>query len=305
MGAKRHNSHTDRLLSRDLIQPPRWLTHNLMFEGITGSEAYGCADKSSSSDIDIVGFVIPPKEYIFPHLSGYIQGFNDSSKKSFDQFLAEGVEDKETKRNYDVVIYNIVKFFSMTMDNNPNMIDSLFLPRRCITRSTAIYEHVRNNRHVFLSTKSYHTFRGYANSQLSKITRKTNSENPKRAESIKKYGYDVKFGYHLVRLMLECEQILTTGTLVLDRDAKTYNAIRRGEWDLDRLVNWFTSKESSLEKMVSEAVVPHSCDKGKIKQILVECLEMHYGDLSNEVVLDKSIHDVLDDMEDVIRRYRK
>ena len=40
-------------------------------------------------------------------------------------------------------------------------------------------------------------------------------EDGKRYEKVKKDGGDLKFCYHLVRLLGECEQILMTGTLDL------------------------------------------------------------------------------------------
>jgi hypothetical protein len=54
------------------------------------------------------------------------------------------------------------------MENNPNMFDVMFLPRRCVLHSTPIYEHVRENRKLFLHKGSWHKFRGYAYSSLSK-----------------------------------------------------------------------------------------------------------------------------------------
>lgn len=298
---KAFSSHTETLQKKGLIQPPKWLVGNLMFEAFTGSEAYGCR-QADSADIDIVGFTIPPKHTMFPHLAGYIPGFG-KKPTGFDQFLGEQIEDKETKRLYDITIYGIVRFFQLTMENNPNMIDNLFVPRRCITKSSPIYEHLRDHRHLFLSTRVYHSFRGYANQQLAKMKRGTNRKNPKRAESIEKYGYDVKFGYHLVRLMLECEQILTTGDLVLDRDAKTYNNIRAGEWSMERLEEWFTTKEKTMEALYKDAVVPHSCDQDEIKKVLLECLEMHMGDLSDSVIERERDERILDDLEDIIYKY--
>ena len=298
--SKAHHSRIGRLVQKGLIDPPRWLVANVMFEGITGSEAYGCRDLGSG-DIDLVGFAIPPKHVVFPHLAGHVPGFGKQPER-FDQYQQHHVEDRESRTTYDLTIYGIVKYFDLTMGNNPNMLDSLFLPRRCVTKSTSIYEHVRDNRRLFLSTKSYHTFRGYANAQLAKIRQGTNRSNERRAESIEKYGYDVKFAYHLVRLMLECEQILTEGDLVLDRNGKTYQSIRRGEWTLERLEGWFDAKERSMEDLVTRAVVPTRCDENAIRRVLLECLEMHYGRLDDAIVNDRD-GDLLNDLENLMKRY--
>ena len=301
MPQKADNSHLGRLVKRDLAHPPPWLLSNLMFEGITGSEAYGCRD-TQSGDYDIVGFAIPPKHVVFPHLAGHIHGYGDQPE-TFDQYEQQHIVHKESRREYDVVIYGITKFFSLTADGNPNMIDNLFLPRRCVTKSTAVYEHVREHRRLFLSTKCFHTFKGYAGAQLSKIQRKRASENPKRRASIEKFGYDVKYGYHLVRLMLECEQILTTGNLVLDRDSKIYVDIRNGEWSEERLFKWFEERERQMEDLKNSAVVPHAVDHDAIKRVLLECLEMHYGSIANAISMPDAGERLLADLKALVHKH--
>lgn len=64
--------------------------------------------------------------------------------------------------------------------------------------STPVYETMRENRNLFLHKGSWHKFKGYAYSQLSKLEGKANRENPKRAADIVVYGYDTKFAYHIV-----------------------------------------------------------------------------------------------------------
>jgi hypothetical protein len=60
------------------------------------------------------------------------------------------------------------------MDNNPNMIDSLFVPRRCILHTTQIGEHVREYRKEFLTKGSWYSFKGYSYSTIQKIKNSTN-----------------------------------------------------------------------------------------------------------------------------------
>ena len=71
------------LNKKDLIDPPNFIITNLQYLTIMGSMAYGCEDKDSS-DFDMYGFCIPPKELIFPHVAGEILGFG-KQKKRFNQ----------------------------------------------------------------------------------------------------------------------------------------------------------------------------------------------------------------------------
>ena len=57
-------------------------------------------------------------------------------------------------RTYDLTIYGIVKFFNLAMENNPNIIDSLFTPVNCVLHSTRVGNLVRENRRLFLAQRS-------------------------------------------------------------------------------------------------------------------------------------------------------
>jgi predicted nucleotidyltransferase len=210
----------------------------------------------------------------------------------------------EWNKEYDVTIYSIVKFFQLCMENNPNMVDSLFLPRRCVLHSTAIYEHVRDNRRLFLHKGSWHKFRGYAYSQMAKVKNKTNRSNPKRAEIIEKFGFDTKFAYHICRLLLEVEQIMMTGDVILDNNAKMLKSIREGEWTLEQIEKWADDKEADLEKFYVTSSLQHSPDEKKIKAVLMECIEMHYGSVSNSFMKDVGKEQLLADMQALVDKYK-
>ncbi|MEL6316339.1 MAG: nucleotidyltransferase domain-containing protein [Pseudomonadota bacterium] len=293
-------SVVSRLDKLKLINPPAWLPANTMFEGWTGSVAYGASD--DSSDMDVVGFCLPPKEMTFPHLAGEIAGFGRQVQR-FEQFQQHHVHDAGTGREYDITIFSIVKFFQLTMENNPNMVDNLYLPRRCVLHSTPIYEHVRTHRALFLHKGSFHKFRGYAMAQMSKIDRGAQRANPKRQASIDAHGFDVKFAYHLVRLLLELEQILATGDLRLDRDAEVYKSIRRGEWSLERIKAWAEEKERALETLHAASSLPERPDEEAIKRVLIECLEMHYGSLEGAVVEQDKHARLVRELQELVRRH--
>ena len=273
------------LAERKLIQPPGWLAANTAYETIMGSEAYGV--ESATSDKDIYGFCLPPKEMVFPHLAGEIPGFGKPLER-FEQFQQHHILDKERGGvTYDITIYSIVKYFQLCMENNPNMIDSLYTPRYCVRHSSPVGEMVRERRDDFLHKGAWPKFKGYAYAQMHKI--KIKNPEGKRRELIEQHGYDVKFAYHVVRLLSEVEQILAEGTLDLQRNREQLKAIRRGDWSLPQLEEYFAVKEQQLEALYHASPLPHAPDEPRIKQLLINCLEHHYGDLSKAVVkLDRA-----------------
>jgi len=294
-------SYTTQLIEKQLIHPPKWMQSNVLFEGMTGSVSYGVSN--DSSDMDIVGFCMPPKETIFPHLRGEIPGFGTPGER-FEQFQAHHIVVPDWKKEIDLTVYGIVKFFQLCMENNPNMVDALYLPRRCVLHSTAIYEMLRDNRQQFLHKGAWHKFRGYSFSQIAKIKGQCNSSNPKRQELIKNFGYDTKFAYHVVRLLLEVEQILVTQELVLDNNVEILKSIREGHWTLERLLQWAQDKEKDLEKLYHSSTLRYEPNEGVIKNLLMSCIEMHYGSISQSFAKDASKDLLLSEMMQVIEKHK-
>jgi uncharacterized protein len=102
----------------------------------------------------------------------------------------------------------------------------------------------------------------------------------KRYELTKMFSMDVKFAAHAIRLVCEAEQVLTVGDLDLRRDAEMLKSIRRGEWAEQEVRDWFREKELQLGELYTTSdAVPYKPDEEKIKQLLLDCLEHHYGSL--------------------------
>ncbi len=271
----------DVIRSGAAVHPPSWLPDNLCYETIMGSVAYGVS--GDISDMDVYGVVFPPKDLVFPHLAGEILGFGRQLKR-FESWQQHHVATPNLKSAmWDFSVYGIVTYFNLAMENNPNILDSLYTPRRCVLSSTQVGEYIREHRDDFLHKGAWHKFKGYAYSQLHKIRTKRPDPGTKRAALVEEHGYDVKFAYHVVRLLLEVEQILERGTMDIERDREQLKGIRRGEWSLDQLDRWAQEKERALEELYSTSSLRHSPDEGKIKRHLLHCLEHHYGDLSTAV----------------------
>lgn len=278
-----------------LHSPPSFLKSGMQLEVIMGSVAYGVS--SDTSDMDVYGFCVPSRDYVFPHLRGEIEGFGTPGPR-FNQFQQHHI--KSDNKEYDVCIYSIVKFFQLCMENNPNMVDALFVPRRCVLYSTPMGEMVRENRKLFLSKACWPKFKGYAYGQLNKL--KTKRPEGKRVAIIEKYGMDVKFAYHVIRLISEVEQILTTGDLDLESNREQLKAIRRGEWTIQQITDYFDAKEKSLESLYHSSTLPYTADEQAIKALLLNCLEHHYGSLNAVIQRDDAHTQALRQINEITAR---
>lgn len=283
-----------QLLDKKLLKEcPCWLPDNCAYLTISGSIAYGCSDTNAdgASDFDVIGICTPLKDMIFPHLAGHIHCFDDPPKQQPGNgsgvYEEHHVYDPDARggkgRNYDLNIYSIIKFFHECKKCNPNLIDSLFTSHECILHCTQVGNIIRENRKMFLSKKCWNTYKQYAYSQLHKMK----SKNPigKRKEEREKYGFDLKFSYNLVRLLEECNQILATGDLDLMANREQLKSIRRGEWTREDVEKYFQNKEKILENLYAQSNLPMQVDEIKIKQVLLQCLEHHYGNISKCVTI--------------------
>ncbi len=275
-------STIQRLTKAKLIKPPKFLTTSVQYEVIMGSNAYGVS--TDVSDVDIYGFCIPNRDVVFPHTIGIVNGFGKKGE-IFNQYQQHHV--KDNKKEYDLTIYSIIKYFQLVMENNPNIVDSLFVPRRCIVYSTQVGEMVREARKEFLHKGAWHKFKGYAYSQLHKAQNSVPEIGTKRREDYDKHGYSTKFAYHVVRLLSEVEMILTEGDLDLTRNREQLKSIRRGEWSKQQIRAYFNDKEVSLEQCYSKSKLPYKANEANIKKLLLNCLEHHYGTLDGCISVSK------------------
>ena len=293
-----------KLEDKGLIRPPTWLSSNVHYETIMGSISYGVSD--DSSDIDIYGFCIPSKEFVFPHLAGEIMGFGRQLKR-FEQYQEHHIECPDALagkgRSYDVQIFNIVKYFSLLMENNPNVLDSIFTDQDCVLHITQVGNMVRENRKMFLHKGSWHKFKGYAYSQLHKMG--TKDPTGKRKEVRERFGFDIKFAYHVVRLLYEVEMIFTEGDIDLRRHREHLKSIRRGEVTEEEIRSWASEKEKQLEALYTKepSPIPYKSDEDVIKQLLLSCLEHHYGSLAGCVVIPGIEKKALQEIRSILDKY--
>lgn len=159
---------------------------------------------------------------------------------------------------------------------------------------------LRESRHIFLHKGCFQKFKGYAYSQLHKA--KSQTREGKRAEVVEKYGYDIKFAYHIIRLLDEVEQILTTGDLILDQNREQLKSIRRGEWKLEEIEQYFSDKEKRLEQVYIDSKLSWEPDEEKIKLLLLSCLEEHYGNLESAITIVGKEAIILKQIKDIIER---
>ena len=119
---------------------------------VTGSRLYGT--DTPKSDYDIRGvFISSKKQYL-----GFLDTIN---------ILGQNNEDDDL----DFEFMEITKFLTLCLNNNPNIVEYLFIPDNRMLFQSYEWKQILENKEYFLSKKAKHTFTGYAISQIKRLKR--------------------------------------------------------------------------------------------------------------------------------------
>ena len=115
---------------------------SIIFECISGSRAYGL--ETPTSDTDIRGVYILPRSHFYA--LDYIGQINNETN--------------------DIVYYELRKFIELCAKNNPNILELLNVPKKCILYKDSIFDYIKLS--YFLSKQCEKSFANYAFTQIKK-----------------------------------------------------------------------------------------------------------------------------------------
>jgi len=106
------------------------------------------------------------------------------------------------------------------------------------------------------------------------------NRNPSRSKLEEKFGYDTKHATHLVRLLTQAKEILSTGTLHTCRtgiDADFLMDIRNGKYKYEEILEFSESLNREMDEIYKTCdVLPVEPDKIKIKELYNLLLNRFY-----------------------------
>lgn len=265
---------TDDLLAFD--GAPQWLRARTLYLTRAGSQAYGTS--TPTSDVDLRGIVAAPKSAVL----GFMQGF--------EQFQCD---------QPDVLLLEIRRFFSFAADAHAWVLETLFVAPEDALVTSEIAAQIVANRQRFLSRKARHTFSGFAMAQLKRLRAHRRyiidppalgapdrngyeqwlaKRNPKRAALEDRFGYDTKFGMHVVRLMRMAREVLEDGVLHVRRpDAEELRRIRDGAWSFEELERFATESDAALDAIEARSPLPKTPDRVALDQLCCALVEQSFA----------------------------
>ncbi len=229
-----------------------------------GSIAHGMfvpsTDPHSIDDRDVMAVCIPPVDYYF----------------GLKEFGSRGTQEIK-KGEWDIVVYEIKKFIRLLAKGNPNVLSMLWLKPDHYLKLTEIGRRLIDHKHLFVGRHVYHSFSGYAQSQLHRMTHMAfqGYMGEKRKRLVQKFGYDTKNAAHLIRLLRMAVEFLAEGVLHVEReDAPQLLEIKRGEWKLEQVKTEAERLFMLVQEAYIQSALPLEPDMEKINKLCVEMIEM-------------------------------
>lgn len=216
-----------------------------------GSIAYGLA--TPESDTDVRGFIAETRETLLTSLSTTATNLIPSDTIATEEL--------------DCEIYNFNKFFYLLYKGSPNCIELLGLHPDSIIFNSYDYCWLVKHSDLFITKQLYKTFKGYANTQLSRPVNNVDEEL-----AFKKLN---KQAMHAVRVLMTLRDILDKGKILTWRgkDRDLLLSIRQGKyWTEDNELNseyWDMVAElkNEVERLYITSDLPDKPDVERLKKL--------------------------------------
>lgn len=234
---------------------------SLLFKALSGSRLHGT--HTDTSDYDYRGVMLDPPETLI------------GLEPMFNQRRWSNADPDGTQMDY--VLYGLRKFCLLGLEANPNILDILFTPPEFwYTRSEA-WQLIYDNRHRFLSKKVRNTFGGYARLALKGVQQGRSTSGTARQPIIDRYGWDVKDGAALVRLIYSGISLLSEGTYspaLNGAQLRMVRRVRNGEYSRDAVIAFADNMLRDIDDR--QADLPDEPDRAFVHNLVMEILEDAY-----------------------------
>jgi predicted nucleotidyltransferase len=308
---------------------------NKMLEFMVGSKLYGT--DTEASDTDYSGVFMPHENMVY--------GFERAEEVDLS-VKSKRADGKNDENAVDKTLYEFRKFVRLAMDNNPNVLEQMFVNRENLVYSNYFGEELLRNAHLFPHRGLAVKYKAYAFSQKHKMVIRTDNfhalENaqewladyvtedrakqllvevlPKklpfmsvkgdnvlvgdlnfqrhfmlrkvkkmvderlskvsnRRDLLTNHGYDTKFASHLLRLLLEGKELLSTGRLEFPlRYRQTVLDVKLGKWKMTEVLKYADELELSLDDNLDSSVLPKRPRYDEVQELVKRLIKEWFAE---------------------------
>ena len=224
---------------------------------VGGSELHG-AKVQGTDDLDIYGVYIEPPELVL-------------GLEAMPHFVwsTAGNERRNGPKDVDITLYSLKRWAGLACKGNPTALHFLFAKNAVRNKS---WTNILTHRDVFLSRSCASQFLGFADAQLKRMTgQKGRGKKGQRSELEEKYGYDVKAGMHVLRLLYECQELVSTGRITLPRPERDLLIrVRTGKYSMDKVLAMAQKQFEDCEEAAKASSLPEKIDRASVSRLLAQ-----------------------------------
>jgi len=242
-----------------------------ILRSVVGSGVHGIAIEGTD-DHDEMGVYIEPPSYVL----GVEEHRDDYVWRTQPEGARSGHGDT------DLILYSLRKYLLLAIKGNPTVMLPLFAPEESLIVVTPLGEELRAMRSAFLSQQAVERFLGYMQSQHERMLGQSKRNVPNRPELIERYGWDVKYGSHALRLAYQGLEIAATGTLTLplpsEQRARVL-AVKRGEVPRAEVSSEIAAVEVRVRRLLDEGgtPLPETAALDRINIWAIDAQRRHWG----------------------------
>ncbi len=175
-----------------------------ILRSLVGSQVHGL-ELAGSSDRDEMGIFVEPPEAVL--------GVHPPVEHRVVRSRPEGA--RSQPGDTDLVLYSLRKYLRLAAKGNPTVLLPLFAAEPALIVCTPLGAQLRELAPALVSQEAVHRVLGYLDAQRRRLLGQEHRGVPNRPELVARYGYDVKYASHSLRLAYQGLELVSSGRLTL------------------------------------------------------------------------------------------
>jgi predicted nucleotidyltransferase len=239
---------------------------------VVGSGVHGIAIAGTDDHDEMGVYIEPPANVV--GLGGSIQHY---------VFRTQPEGARSGPGDTDLVSYSLHRYLGLATKGNPTALLPLYAPADAVITVTPLGAELRALAPKVLSRGAVHRFLGYLEAQRKRLLGHGKGTVPGRPELVARFGYDVKYASHALRLAYQGLEVARDGRLTLPMppaERERVLAVKRGEVSrLDDVLAEVASVQGQVEDILStgRTPLPDVPELSAISEWAVSAHRRHWG----------------------------
>lgn len=240
---------------------------------VVGSGVHGIAIEGTDDHDEMGVFVEPPASVL---------GLDRRVEHYVFRTQPEGA--RSGPGDLDLVVYSLRKYLRLAVKGNPTALLPLYAPMESVVVLRPLGQELRALAPRLLSQRAVHRFLGYMDAQRRRLLSHGRPGGPaSRPELVARFGYDVKYACHALRLALQGLEIVSDGRLTLPMppaQREQVLRVKRGEVrTVEDVLAQIEDVQARIEQRLrtGDTPLPPEPDSDAISTWLVTAHRRHWG----------------------------